>query len=186
MGCPVVWQLLGGRMLPGGTRGPESAQGRGMKEVVTRVTAPEPGWLPRAAGSCAGWSWHGGGAGAWGGVGVRPPQLCPSLPCIRDWGGGPILGCRWGPLGWRPPEIVTCVSCTLRRGMALPGPLQGILGGTRLGAPTHVGTAPWSNNPPPNPIPPLQGGWGGGNREGCRDGAHTPRTVPALLLGSYL
>lgn len=66
--APWGGDIWGHRTLPGGTRGPESARGCGMKEVVARVTAPEPGRLPRAAGSCAGWRRH-GGAGDMGGVG---------------------------------------------------------------------------------------------------------------------
>lgn len=157
----------GGRCQGDSTRAGPAAKGCGL---MRRTELARGGW---------------GRGGVWGSVLLSRAHPCPAS---GTGVGGPILGCRWGPLGWRPPEIVTCASCTLRRGMALPGPLQGILGGTRLGAPTHVGTAHWSNNPPPHPphpIPLLQGGRGG-HREGCRDGAHTPRLVPAVLLGSCL
>lgn len=68
-GCPLPWGLSGGRMLPGGGRGVPKAPGAGgMNEVVAWATAPEPGGLPRAAGSCAG--------SMGGGVGSGSPPGC--------------------------------------------------------------------------------------------------------------
>lgn len=199
LACPVARGLLGGRMLlEGGTRGPESARGRGMKEVVARVTAPEPGRLPRAAGSCAGWRRH-GGAGGTGGCGVpQPPRSCahPALYWGLGWG-----TCPWaaGEAHWDgdPPKLVTRVTCTLR-GNGPAWPLAGDFGKDTTWWPHRRGHSSLEQLAP---IHPLQGGTGvmpmpprmvptvllGWCPASYLDGAHKPASkVPATLLGWYL
>lgn len=126
-GCPLPWGLSGGRMLPGGGRGVPKAPGAGgMNEVVAWATAPEPGGLPRAAGSCAG-----GMGGAWG---AGPPPAVPTL-------NAPVLpadpGARWQ--GRWPPRCLHRVGTGMGRGW-WPSPCGGWdLRGWCVPPPTWVG-----------------------------------------------
>lgn len=128
-GCPLPRGLSGGRMLPGGAHGVPKAPGAGgMNEVVAWATAPEPGGLPRAAGSCAGGRRHGGGGVERGsppgcahpaphpchlgtlergGRGNRPPAVC--IGWARKWAGGggrhPVVAGTCGVGGCHPTSV---------------------------------------------------------------------------------
>lgn len=107
--CPGAF---GGQDAAGGGCGVPKAPGaRGMNEVVAWATAPEPGGLPRAAGSCAG-----GMGGAWG---AGPPPAVPTL-------NAPVPpadpGARWQ--GRWPPRCLHRVGTGMGRGW-WPSPCGG-------------------------------------------------------------